>query len=98
MVMPNYAIELSDSGAVTFICVEPHHAGSYRYTVSNSVGSVQGQVTLFVQSESGEQTVKDQGVLVLDSMPVALEEFGSYVSDQHANSDRGFRDQFLVGQ
>ena len=46
MVTSDYAIELSDDGKLTFVCVELKHAGVYRFTVSNNAGSVQGQVCL----------------------------------------------------
>ncbi len=44
MVAPDYAIDVQEDGTLTFVCVELKHAGTYRFTVSNSAGSVQGQV------------------------------------------------------
>ena len=44
MVVSDYSINLEDSGKLTIVSVEPRHAGNYRFTVSNSSGSVQGQV------------------------------------------------------
>ena len=45
MVSSDYAIEAGDDGCLTFVCVERKHAGTYRFTVSNNAGSVQGQVS-----------------------------------------------------
>ena len=44
MVAADYAIDVQEDGTLTFVCVELKHAGTYRFTVSNSAGSVQGQV------------------------------------------------------
>ena len=45
MLSANYALEIGDDGSLTFVSVETKHAGVYRFTVSNSAGSVQGQVS-----------------------------------------------------
>ena len=96
MVTGDYATEINDRGALTFVCVELKHAGTYRFTVSNPAGSVQGQVTLFVHSEHDTQPVAVKGIPLVDSVVVAMEEFGGYVAKQHANNNRGFRDQYFV--
>ena len=44
MIASDYSMTLDNSGKLTIVCVEPRHAGNYRFTVSNSSGSVQGQV------------------------------------------------------
>ena len=44
MVTADYATEIEEDGALVFICVELKHAGTYKYTVSNNAGSIQGQV------------------------------------------------------
>lgn len=48
MVSSNYAQEVQEDGSLMFVCVEFKHAGVYRFTVSNSAGSVQGQVGVAV--------------------------------------------------
>ena len=54
----DYATELSEDGTLTFVCVETKHSGTYRYTVSNSAGSVQGQVKIVGEEgrEEGRET------------------------------------------
>ena len=99
MVMPDYSIELDAQGKLTIVSVEQKHAGVYRYTVSNSLGSVQGQVSLFVLGEKGG--VETDGTTTfqpqtVQSIPIPLGEFGQYVADLHLSSNKGFRDQFFV--
>ena len=99
MVMSDYSLELGDKGRLTIISVELKHAGVYRYTVSNNLGSVQGQVSLFVLGEKGG--VETDGTTTFQpqtiaSVEVPLSEFGQYVADLHMAGNKGFRDQFFV--
>lgn len=48
MVIPDYATEISDKGQLMFVCVEKKHAGVYRFTVSNTAGSIQGHVSAII--------------------------------------------------
>lgn len=50
MVVPNYAQEVQEDGTLVFVCAELKHAGLYRFTVSNSAGSIQGQVSTALAS------------------------------------------------
>ena len=97
MVATDYSIDLSEDGRLTIISAEPRHAGTYRFTVSNNAGSLQGQVSLFVKTDSMEQSIIDQGAVMVDSDPVFVTEFGMHVADKHASQNKGFRDQYLVG-
>ena len=45
MVLSDYACDVGEDGTLVFACVELKHAGLYRFTVSNSAGSIQGQVS-----------------------------------------------------
>ncbi len=47
MLTSNYAHDVGEDGSLTFMCVEIKHGGTYRYTASNSAGSVQGEVCLY---------------------------------------------------
>ena len=92
MVVSDYSLNLKNDGQMTFVCVEPRHAGVYRFTVSNNVGSVQGQVNLFVQSDDDDNLDVPKVV----SMRNDITDFGKYVAELHANLNHGFRDQYLV--
>jgi len=97
MVVSDYSIDISESGKLTFVCVELRHAGNYRFTVSNNAGSVQGQVDLAVCSEGDENALDLKGIARVKSNPVEISKFGAYVAEQHRSSNQGFRDQYFVG-
>ena len=92
MVVSDYSIKLSESGKLTILCAEPCHNGKYRFTVSNSAGSVQGQVTLAVCSENGENPLLE----TVKSCPVEISKFGVHVAELHASNNQGFRKQYHV--
>ena len=45
MVSSDYSMEVEEDGTLIFFCVELKHTGTYKYTVSNNAGSIQGQVS-----------------------------------------------------
>ena len=92
MVVSDYSIKLSESGKLTIVCAESRHNGRYRFTVSNSAGSVQGQVTLAVCSEDGQNPLLE----MVESCPVEISKFGVYVAELHASNNQGFRKQYHV--
>lgn len=54
MVSSDYAREIHENGTLVFVCAEMKHSGTYRFTVSNNAGSIQGQVSS-VQTLDKEQ-------------------------------------------
>ena len=46
IISSDYAMEVKNDGSLVLACAELKHTGTYRFTVSNSAGSVQGQVSL----------------------------------------------------
>ena len=76
--------------------------GTYRYTVSNSVGSIQGKVTLYVTSETSgwgqQQDRRKMGLPTVTSDLVAVEQFPQFVREKSENGSKGLRDQFLVSR
>jgi protein tyrosine phosphatase len=78
-------------------CLTP---GTYRYTVSNSVGSIQGKVTLYVTSETSgwsrqPQGPRRMGLPTVTSALVTVEQFPQFVREKNENGSKGLRDQFL---
>ena len=63
----DYSTEVGKDGSLTLVCVELKHAGTYTFSVSNSVGSVEGCTKLVVHTEDEECT----GAPKVDSNPVA---------------------------
>ena len=88
----DYSTELGKDGSLVLVSVELKHAGTYTFTVSNSVGSVEGCTKLVVHTEDEEHA----SVPRVESNPVAREKFGEYVSSLHAHNNGAFLLQFQV--
>ena len=88
----DYSTELGKDGSLVFVSVELKHAGTYTFTVSNSVGSVKGCTKLVVHTEDEESA----SVPRVESNLVTRENFGEYVSSFHAHNNSAFIGQFQV--
>ena len=86
----DYPTEVGKDGSLTLITVEPKHAGTYTFSVSNKVGSVEGCTKLVVRAEDEEYS-RAPGV---ESNPITREKFGEYVSSFHAYNNTAFFGQF----
>ena len=91
-VKDDYPTEVGKDGSLTLITVEPKHAGTYTFTVSNKVGSVEGCTKLVVRAEDEERASAPR----VESNPVTREKFGEYVSGLHTHNNGGFVVQFQV--
>ena len=91
-VKDDYSTEVGKDGSLTLTCVELKHAGTYTFSVSNSVGSVEGCTKLVVHTEDEDCTSAPK----VESNPVAKETFGEYVSSLHAHNNGGFIVQYQV--
>ena len=90
----DYAHEISSNGTLTIVNAEMKHAGNYQLVATNSVGTVEGKFTLKVMSET-PQTPSAAGSGEV-SHPVFMAEFGQYVSQNHANNNKGFTKLYHV--
>ena len=88
----DYSTELGKDGSLVLVSAELKHAGTYTFTVSNRVGSVEGCTKLVVHTEDEECT----SVPRVESNPVTKEKFGEYVSTFHAHNNSAFTGQFQV--
>jgi len=88
----DYSTEVGKDGSLTLMCVELKHAGTYTFSLSNIVGSVEGCTKLVVHSEEESHTSAPK----VDSNPVAKEKFGEYISGLHAHNNGGFVVQYQV--
>ena len=67
------------------------YVGVYKLVVTGASGSTTQQVvTVTVMSEGGEAS---EGV---DYAPIPVTEFGAYVADLHAGSNKKFKDLYKV--
>ena len=91
-VKDDYSTEVGKDGSLTLTCVELKHAGTYTFSVSNSVGSVEGCTKLVVHTEDEDCTSAPK----VESNPVAKETFGEYVSGLHTHNNTAFFSQYQV--
>ena len=91
---PDYSIDVvEEDGSLSIPSADTRHAGVYKLVATNTAGSVEKEVKLFVHKE-GEDTsgVVDKKVL----KPVTVAEFGKYVEELHADGNKQFRKQYKV--
>ena len=70
------------------------YVGVYKLVVTGASGSTTQQVvTVTVMSEGGEASEGMEGV---DYAPIPVTEFGAYVADLHAGSNKKFKDLYKV--
>ena len=93
----DYAHEISSDGSLTIITAEMRHSGTYRLVATNSEGTVEKQFSLKVVSkEDDDEPPLVVTIEVFKSKPVPVDGFGQYVSQKHANSNKGFNTLYNV--
>ena len=94
LVENDYAHEITSNGSLTILTAELKHAGVYRLVARNNVGSAQRQLSLkLISEEPDEPAAVATGA---KSNPVPVGEFGTFVSQNHANTNKGFSSLFNV--
>ena len=92
----DYAHEISSDGSLTIITAEMRHSGTYRLVATNSEGTVEKQFSLKVITEEDEEPPLATAAKMIKSRPVPVAEFGQYVSQNHANGNKGFSSLYTV--
>ena len=90
-VAEDYSTELDQNGSLHIPSSEKRHRGVYKLVASNSSGSAEKEVELKVLNEAEAPPPKD-----VDLSPVPVMEFGSFVANNHKNSNAGFKDMYQV--
>lgn len=90
----DYATEIGEDGSLTIPSAEPRHTGIYQLVAENSAGSMEKEVKVFVHVEGEATPAVQKRLMVLQAVPMS--NFGRFVADNHANNNRGFRDQYAV--
>ena len=90
----DYSMELQEDGSLSIVSTELRHSGVYRLSAKNSKGSVEREVTLTVRAEGDEAA--DEVTDKVEMQPVSVAEFGDYVAQAHANSNRILKQQYRV--
>ena len=86
--------EISSNGSLTIFKPGKNHSGTYRLVANNSKGSVENQLTLKVMTETAGD--EEPGSTVAVHKPIPISEFGQYVAQNHASSNKGFSNLFKV--
>ena len=96
---------VEEGGSLVILAVQSQDSGLYKLVAENAVGSVSQETTLVVTSNEPHQetyaashtytaiTKKSKSV-----NPVSLDEFESFVTNHHSDSDEGFHALFSVRQ
>ena len=87
-------MELQEYGSLLIASTELKHSGVYRLSAKNSKGSVEREVTLTVRAEGDEAA--DEVTDKVEVQAVSVAEFGDYVAQAHANSNRILKQQYRV--
>ena len=90
----DYSMELQEDGSLLIASTELKHSGVYRLSAKNSKGSVEREVTLTVRADGDEAA--DEVTDKVEVQPVSVAEFGDYVAQAHANSNRTLKQQYRV--
>jgi hypothetical protein len=92
----DYAREIESDGSLTIPSTELKHSGVYKAVAANTHGSEEREIKLMVNEEGGASTTVAVGEVVF-SRPIPIPEFGKYVVELHANSNKPFKDLYQVG-
>ncbi|XP_064386146.1 uncharacterized protein LOC135334769 isoform X3 [Halichondria panicea] len=89
-VTADYATELDEEGGISFPSVEMKHAGVYKLVASGPSGTAEKELQLIVVPEGREAEVTDE----VDLTPIPVDGFGAYVTEQHANGNKKFSNNY----
>ena len=95
-VRADYAREIEADGSLTIPSTELKHSGVYKAVVANLHGSEEKEIKLTVSEEGGASADAAIGDGVVSSRPIPIPEFGKYVAEFHANSNKLFKDLYQV--
>ena len=90
---PDDGVKIQSDGSVFIPCVQVKHNGVYRLVATNSLGTAQRSFSLFVKSREFHRIIPHTNLVI---KPVPMEQFGEYVASNHANDNKGFKNQFMV--
>ena len=79
------------------LTAEIEHQGTYKFVAVNSSGRVEEELVLTVVQEGTDEARKINGDMKhAKTGPIPVSNFGVFVAESHANSNKGFRSQYSV--
>jgi hypothetical protein len=94
-VRTDYARDIESDGSLNIPSTELKHSGVYKAVAANTHGSKEREIKLMVNEEGGASTAVATWDMV-SSRPIPIPEFGEYVANLHANSNKSFKDLYQV--
>ena len=95
-VEPDYAHEIHEDGSLVILTAEIEHQGTYKFVAVNSSGRVEEELVLTIVQEGTREARKINGDANAKTGPIPVSNFGVFVAESHANSNKGFRSQYSV--
>ena len=95
----DYAHEISSKGSLTIMTAEMSHTGTYQLVATNSEGTAESQLMLKVIPEAQKAPPKPpppKPVPFQGKAGIPVSSFGQYVSQNHANTNKGFTTLYNV--
>ena len=96
LITEDYAREIMEDGSLIIITAEESHKGTYEFVVNNSAGTADQQVILMIAKEGTDEAFYENVNLQANIGPIPVKDFGTFVADSHANSNKKFRLQYYV--
>ena len=96
LITEDYAHEIMEDGSLIITTAEESHKGTYEFVVNNSAETADQQVILMIAKEGTDEAFYENVNLQANIGPIPVKEFGTFVADSHANSNKKFRLQYYV--
>ena len=93
-VRADYALEIEADGSLAIPSTELKHSGVYKAVVANQHGSEEREVKLAVKRE--DFIIFDELESIVSTRPIPILEFGKYVAELHADSNKPFIELYKV--
>lgn len=88
------SVEIQLDGSLFIPVVQLKHTGHYQLVARNSIGTAEKSFNVFVKlRELRRVLTMHDGTLL---KPIPLEQFGAYVAENHAQDNKGFKNQYSV--
>ena len=88
-----------DDSQLVLQSVGPHHAGVYQFQATNTVGSVEGQIRLFVdclKANADNDVMNGASLPFIQSNPVPVAKLAEYMTEMQPHNNIALREQYRV--
>ena len=96
LITEDYAHKIMEDGSLIIVSAEESQKGTYEFVANNSAGTVDQQVILIIVKEGTDEAFYVNTKLQANIEPIPVKDFGTFVADSHAYSNKKFRLQYYV--